>query len=220
MRSLRVLFLPQIGKGSENQRQLVEAVGDKHDLHIYDHALPLEQQFNDIEVVIDTGGSIGTRKMMDAAKDATVWQVMGTGLDHVDLDYLASCGFTVTHCPGTLSAVAMAEAAILFMLMISRFRNEAIDVFERSGMSKPVGVNLEGKVLGLVGFGSSAQELAIRARAFGMRVFAVDVRDIDGIGFIDPKNSVIDIAQAVCYLLSNKYTTGSTLYPDGGYTLR
>lgn len=30
----------------------------------------------------------------------------------------------------------------------------------------------------------------------------------------------IDIAQAVCYLLSNKYTTGSTLYPDGGYTLR
>ena len=30
----------------------------------------------------------------------------------------------------------------------------------------------------------------------------------------------IDIAQAVCYLLLNKYTTGSTLYPDGGYTLR
>lgn len=30
----------------------------------------------------------------------------------------------------------------------------------------------------------------------------------------------VDIAQAVIYLLLNKYTTGSTLYPDGGYTLR
>lgn len=30
----------------------------------------------------------------------------------------------------------------------------------------------------------------------------------------------IDIAEAVVYLMLNKYTTGSTLYPDGGYTLR
>lgn len=29
-----------------------------------------------------------------------------------------------------------------------------------------------------------------------------------------------DIAESVAYLLLNQYTTGSTLYPDGGYTLR
>lgn len=28
-----------------------------------------------------------------------------------------------------------------------------------------------------------------------------------------------DVAQAVIYLMTNQYTTGSTLYPDGGYTL-
>ena len=32
--------------------------------------------------------------------------------------------------------------------------------------------------------------------------------------------SVQDIAESVVYLLLNRYTTGSTLYPDGGYTLR
>jgi NAD(P)-dependent dehydrogenase (short-subunit alcohol dehydrogenase family) len=31
---------------------------------------------------------------------------------------------------------------------------------------------------------------------------------------------VEDIAEAVVYLLLNQYTTGSTLFPDGGYTLR
>ena len=29
-----------------------------------------------------------------------------------------------------------------------------------------------------------------------------------------------EIAQAVFYLFTNTYTTGSTLYPDGGYALR
>ncbi len=29
-----------------------------------------------------------------------------------------------------------------------------------------------------------------------------------------------DIAQTVIYLMTNQYTTGSTLYPDGGFTLR
>ena len=29
-----------------------------------------------------------------------------------------------------------------------------------------------------------------------------------------------DIAQSILYLLSNRYVTGSTLFPDGGYTLR
>lgn len=31
---------------------------------------------------------------------------------------------------------------------------------------------------------------------------------------------VEEVADAVCYLIGNTYTTGSTLYPDGGYTLR
>ncbi|MDJ0571761.1 MAG: SDR family oxidoreductase [Pleurocapsa sp. MO_192.B19] len=29
-----------------------------------------------------------------------------------------------------------------------------------------------------------------------------------------------DIAQSILYLLSNRYVTGSTLFPDGGYTMR
>ncbi|NJM57962.1 MAG: SDR family oxidoreductase [Synechococcales cyanobacterium RU_4_20] len=29
-----------------------------------------------------------------------------------------------------------------------------------------------------------------------------------------------DIAESILYLLTNRYTTGSTLFPDGGYSLR
>ena len=179
LRRVKVLFLPQQGGLSVGQESLVAAIGDRHDLSIFDHARPVAPQFEGVEVVVDMGGSVGTHEMMDAATETRVWQVMGTGLEHVDLEYMKSRGFTITHCPGTLSAVAMAEAAMAFMLMISRRRNEAMEVFARAGSNRPMGENLEGKVLGLVGFGASAQALAVRARAFDMRVFAVDVREIE-----------------------------------------
>ena len=174
-----MLYLPQPGGRSDGQENLVAAIGDRHDLSIFDHARPVAPQFEGIEVVIDMGGSVGTHEMMDAAADTRVWQVMGTGLDHVDLGYMNSRGFTITHCPGALSAVAMAEAAMAFMLMVSRRRNEALEVFARAESNRPLGENLEGKVLGLVGFGASAQALAVRARAFDMRIFAVDIREIE-----------------------------------------
>ena len=91
------MFLPPEGDINHNQIEIVESIGDRHDLRIYDHGLSAKEQFNDIEVVIDQGGSIGTREMMDEAKDTMVWQAMGTGLDHGDLEYMKSCGFTITH---------------------------------------------------------------------------------------------------------------------------
>jgi len=42
-----------------------------------------------------------------------------------------------------------------------------------------MGMELEGKILGIIGFGASGQELARRARSFGMRIQAVDVRPIE-----------------------------------------
>jgi len=43
---------------------------------------------------------------------------------------------------------------------------------------RPAADELRGKLLGLIGFGASAIEFARLARAFGMRLAAVDIRDI------------------------------------------
>ena len=99
------------------------------------------------------------------------------GLDHVDTEDLKSRGFTVTYCPGPLSAVALAESAI--MLMLSRRFNEARQKFDAAIMYALMGEELSSKTLAIVGFGASGQQLALRAKSFGMRVRAVDVRHID-----------------------------------------
>ncbi len=179
MKSLKVLFLPQPGNDPGWQEEVVRAVAPHHNLAIYDPNQPISEQFIGIEAVLDTGGSVGTKTMYDAAKDARLWQILGTGLDHVDVKYMKTKGFAIANCPGLFSAVALAECAMMYILMLSRRFAETQVNFKASRLHKPIGMELTGKVLGLIGFGASAQELARRAKGFGMCIHAVDIRTIE-----------------------------------------
>jgi phosphoglycerate dehydrogenase-like enzyme len=179
MKRLKVLFLPQPGNDPRWQEEVVKAVAPQHDLTIFDPNRPISEQFAGIEAVLDTGGSVGTRALYDAAREARLWQILGTGLDHVDIAYMKTKGFAIANCPGLFSAVALAECAMMYILMLSRRFAETQVNFQAGRLHVPVGMELVGKVLGLIGFGASAQELARRAKGFGMRIHAVDVRAIE-----------------------------------------
>jgi phosphoglycerate dehydrogenase-like enzyme len=177
----RVLFLPAPNKPSQFKpfgEDVVAAIGDRHDLRIFDHQRPLAPQFEGVQVVIDLGGSVGTREMLEAATSVRLWQILGTGLDHFDLDYWRSKKMPVANCPGPFSAVALAECAMMFILMLTR-RFPATQANLKAGqLHEPVGVELDGLRLGIVGFGASGQELARRALPFGLKMSAIDIREV------------------------------------------
>ena len=179
MKRLKVLYLPLEGIEPFWQEEFLGAVSAHHDTAINDPHRPLDEQFEGVEAVLDPGGSVGTRAMYDAAKDVRLWQILGTGLDHIDVAYMKTKGFAVANCPGQFSSVALAECAMMYILMLSRRFHEAAANFRAAIRYKPAGMELGGRVLGIIGFGSSGQELARRARAFGMRIQAVDVRRIE-----------------------------------------
>lgn len=179
MKRLNVLFLPQAGNDPLWQEEVVRAVAPHHHLTIFDPERPISEQFAGMEAVLDTGGSVGTKAMYDAATDARLWQILGTGLDHVDIAYMKTKRFAIANCPGLFSAVALAECAMMYILMLSRRFHATQANFKAGRLHWPVGMELVGKVLGLIGFGASAQELARRAKGFGMRVHGVDIRVIE-----------------------------------------
>ena len=158
---------------------IVEAFRDRHDLKFYDENKPMAGQFAGVEVVLDIGGW-GTRELIDAASDAHVrlWQVQGTGLDHMDVPYLKSKGIMVANCRGQTTSVGLAELAMMFMLMLGhKFHEASVNVQNRI-LGMPFGQVLDGLTLGVVGFGASGQELAIRAKPFGMRLEVIDALPI------------------------------------------
>jgi phosphoglycerate dehydrogenase-like enzyme len=178
IKRLRGLFLPNPALRHPWQDDLVEAVSPQHELRIFDRELPLAPQFKDVDVVIDFGGSMGTREMADSAGSARLWQLLGTGYDHFDLDYWRNKKIPVSNCPGEFTGPPLAECAMMFILMLAKRWHETQSSLKRKLMCVPMGRELPNSRLGLVGFGASARQLALRARAFGMKISAIDLRDV------------------------------------------
>ena len=179
MRRLKVLLLQMESMFEPWGADVIAAVGDRHDLALLDPGRPLEEQFAGVEAVIDQGGSVSNRAMMDAAVSARLWQLLGTGFDHFDLEYVKSKGIPAANCPGPFSATALAELAMMFILMLARRYREGERRFRKGELYQPLSHELGGRTLGIIGFGASGQELARRARPFGLRIVGLDVRPIE-----------------------------------------
>ncbi len=159
---------------------VLDACAGRFDIHLYDPERPIEEQLEGVEVLIEQGGAIGRRHIIDEAKAAGVklWQVLGTGLDHVDVDYILSKGLPLANTPGQFSAVALAEHAMYQMLHFAKQHDLMLETLRQGKYSEPMNEELETKTLCMVGFGASARELARRAWAFGMRMLALDQIDV------------------------------------------
>ena len=103
---------------------------------------------------------------------------LGTGFDHFDLEYWRSKNLYVANCPGIFSAVALAECAMMFILMLARQYPVTQTNLQQGELYRPVGMELDGLKLGILGFGASGIELARRALPFGLKMSAIDIRDV------------------------------------------
>jgi lactate dehydrogenase-like 2-hydroxyacid dehydrogenase len=101
------------------------------------------------------------------------------GFDHIDIAASAARGIAVTNTPEVLS-FATAECAFTLMLMAARRAGEG-ERMVRAGMwegwapTQLLGVTLEGKKLGILGFGRIGRELAGMARGFRMEIHYRDL---------------------------------------------
>ncbi len=96
------------------------------------------------------------------------------GTDHIDLGAAKARGITVANTPDVLS-FATAEIAFTLLLMAARRAGEG-ERMVRAGAwggwtpTQLMGTTLEGKVLGIAGYGRIGREMAKMARGFSMTV--------------------------------------------------
>jgi lactate dehydrogenase-like 2-hydroxyacid dehydrogenase len=93
------------------------------------------------------------------------------GTDHIDLQAAANRSVAIAYTPG-INADATADIAMLLMLGASRRAYEGQEMV-RTGTWKllsPLGWQLTGKVLGILGMGQVGRAVAQRAKAFGMTI--------------------------------------------------
>src|SRR5262249_50878332 len=114
-------------------------------------------------------------RLMDAAPNLRIIARAGTGVDNVDVAAASSRGIPVVDAPGA-NSISVAEPACALMLALARSVPAADRAMKSAKWEKKrfLGTELRGKTLGIAGLGRIGQEVAQRARAFGMRVVAHD----------------------------------------------
>lgn len=119
----------------------------------------------------------GTKVTAEALRAGTALTLViraGAGIDAIDVAAASDLGVFVSNCPGK-NSIAVAELVLGLLLACDRrIPDQVIDLrqgkWNKTAYSKSRG--LHGRTLGIVGLGQIGREVALRARAFGMRVVA------------------------------------------------
>ena len=110
---------------------------------------------------------------IDKAKSLGFIIRAGSGYDNIDREAAGARGISVSNCPG-MNAVAVAELAMGHLINLDRRlpeQNEALKSGRWNKKEYGKARGLKGMKLFVHGFGAIGQEVAIRAKAFGMSVY-------------------------------------------------
>ena len=111
-----------------------------------------------------------------AAKRLRWVQSIGEGFQTMLYPEMIESGVIITNTAGAFDA-AMAEHAFALLLSLTRAMRAYHDLQKARGWSReaPV-IQLAGKTMGVLGLGTIGRAVAVRAKAFGMRVIALDAQ--------------------------------------------
>jgi len=148
----------------------------------------LKELVKDVSAIIVRSKPKVTKEIIDTAPNLKVIARAGVGLDNIDVEYAKSKGIEIVNAPAA-SSRSVAELAIALIFNVAR-KVAFADRKMREGVwakKQCMGFELEGKTLGVIGFGRIGYAVAKIAKAIGMKILLYDVikneeraREVDG----------------------------------------
>ncbi len=162
--------LSDTGKAILNDKNIL--FDDKNDIEKED----LLACIADYDAMIVRGRTKVTTDVFEKAAKLKVVGRCGVGVDNIDLEAAKQHNVAVVNAP-VATTIAVAEHAMALMLAMVREIPKA-DAGIKTGnwYKKEIkGVELNGKTLGVIGFGHIGSTVGSYAKAFGMKVIAYDL---------------------------------------------
>ena len=136
----------------------------------------LGKALRDFDVVVVRSKTKVRAPHIDEAKGSSLKLIIrgGVGVDNIDVKYAEENGIMVRNTPNA-SSQSVAECALAHMFACARYISIAgaamrNDIWDKKAYSK--GIELQGKTLGIIGFGRIGAHLGVMAKAIGMNVVA------------------------------------------------
>ena len=135
----------------------------------------LREALKDCEGLIVRSETKVTADLLDAAKNLRVIGRAGVGVDNIDVPAATIHGVVVMNAPDG-NTITTAEHTIAMLISLARSIPQASSSLKSGHWDRKrfIGVELQGKTLGIVGLGRIGRVVASRARALGMLIVAYD----------------------------------------------
>jgi D-3-phosphoglycerate dehydrogenase / 2-oxoglutarate reductase len=135
----------------------------------------LSEALRDVDGLVVRSETKVTPELMNAATRLRVIGRAGVGVDNIDVAAATERGIVVMNAPDG-NTITTAEHTIALMVSLARRVPQANRSLSdgRWDRKRFIGVELQGKTLGIVGLGRIGRVVANRARAFGMTIVAYD----------------------------------------------
>ncbi|HET7505886.1 MAG TPA: NAD(P)-dependent oxidoreductase [Kofleriaceae bacterium] len=135
---------------------------------VWDRNAPLASVVDDVEVLLPSNTAIGP-EVVAAAPRLRLIQQPAAGTEFIDRTQALAREIPICNAPGA-NHVAVAEAALFLLLALARRAPLAARAFADRQIGVPLGTELTGKTLGVIGMGRAGTAVAERARGLGMTV--------------------------------------------------
>ena len=169
--NMKVLIADQINqKGIEELEEVAEVVA-RTDITPEE----LVNDIKDFDAIIVRSRTKVTRDVIEAASSLKIIARAGVGVDNVDVEAATERGIMVVNSPESTS-ITVAEHTMGLILSLSR-KISIADKSVKAGKwekSRFMGMELNGKTMGIVGMGRIGSQVVIRAKAFGMDIIVYD----------------------------------------------
>jgi len=160
---------------SEEGLKVLKERGIKFDLKPKLPPDELKKIIGEYQGLIIRSGTKVTAEVINACRDLKVIGRAGVGVDNVDINAATKKGILVMNTPGG-NTISTAEHTVSMLLALNRNIPQA-NISLKNGewnRKKFMGVELSGKILGIIGLGRIGIEVAKRANSFGMKIIAFD----------------------------------------------
>ena len=128
------------------------------------------------DVILVRGRTKVDRDLIERGRNLKLIGRIGVGLDNIDVNFAKERGITVINA-GDATADSVAELTIGALITFLRKIHIGDELFRRGIWGKKIcfGHELNGKTLGIIGFGNIGKRVGRIALAIGMKVIAYDV---------------------------------------------
>ncbi|MEL7058719.1 MAG: phosphoglycerate dehydrogenase [Acidobacteriota bacterium] len=135
----------------------------------------LPELLAEADALVVRSGTRVTADLLSAGSKLRVVGRAGIGVDNVDIPAATERGVLVVNAP-TANLISATEHTFALLLAAARNVASADAAMRREEWNRKayVGTELQGKTLGVIGFGRIGQAVARRARAFDMEILAYD----------------------------------------------